>query len=250
MASSKDLKAADQVLAFLKGKGYPAYLTKVQLSGSTWYRIQAGDFENKHETIETLNRLKKDQFGGIIVKKSKDIPPKTTKALHNTDLSAQKQKVALQTSASKSLQPVAGIDETKGVSSGQKTSTNFTHKHLQNRLEAFLFDYCQTYADKQLDKLSTFFTPDAIEKSKSFESQISKYREYFDTIDSLSYWIELKRYSIPQNTRIIQIEGSFNLQVQLKEGSKKWEYSSGDISMDLVASGDSFKIRRLDYYVR
>ena len=65
----------------------------------------------------------------------------------------------------------------------------------------------------------------------------------------MSYWIELKDYSIPKNTKIIQIEGTFNLQVQLKKGSKKWEYSSGDVSMDLVASGDSFKIRRLDYYV-
>ena len=127
---------------------------------------------------------------------------------------------------------------------------DFSHILLQNRLEAFLFDYCQTYANKQLDKFSTFFTPDAIEKSKPFQSQIPKYREYFDTIDSLSYWVELKRYSIPQNTRIIQIEGTFNIQVQLKKGSQKWEYSSGDISMDLVASGDSFKIRRLDYYVR
>lgn len=253
VASSKDLKAADQMLSLLKGKGYPAYLTKVQLSGSTWYRIQTGDFESKHETLETLNRLQKDKFGGIIVKQSKesqDIPPKMTKALHDTDLSAQKQKVALQTPASKSPQPLAGIDETKDSSSDQKTSINITHKHLQNRLEAFLFDYCQTYADKQLDKFSTFFAPDAIEKSKSFQSQIPKYRQYFATIDSLSYWIELKRYSIPQNTRIIQIEGTFNLQVQLKKGSKKWEYSSGDISMDLVASGDSFKIRRLDYYMR
>jgi 3-phenylpropionate/cinnamic acid dioxygenase small subunit len=239
VASSKDLKAADEMLSLLKGKGYPAYLTKVKLSGSTWYRIQTGDFESKHETHETLNRLQKDKFDGIIVKKdkeSKDIPPKTTKVL--------------QTPTSKSFQPLAGIDETKDTSSDQKASINFTDKHLKNRLEAFLFDYSQTYADKQLDKFSTFFAPDAIEKSKSFQSQIPKYRQYFATIDSLSYWIELKRYSIPQNTRIIQIEGSFNLQVQLKEGSKKWEYSSGDISMDLVASGDSFKIRRLDYYVR
>jgi len=222
VASSKDIKAADEMLSLLKGKGYPAYLTKIQLSGNTWYRIQAGDFESKHETIEILNRLKKDQLGGYIVKKSDDI--------------SSDQKTSIETQDDKkSTTPI---------------TDDLTHEQLQIRLEAFLFDYCQTYADKQLDKFSTFFTPDAIEKSKSFQSQIPKYRQYFATIDSLSYWVELKRYSIPQNTRIIQIEGTFNIQVQLKKGSKKWEYSSGDISMDLVASGDSFKIRRLDYYVR
>ena len=222
VASSKDIKAADEMLSLLKGKGYPAYLTKIQLSGNTWYRIQTGDFESKHEMMETLNRLKKDKLEGIIVKKSKDI--------------SSDQKTSIDTE-----------DEKKLTTS---ITNDFSYILLQNRLEAFLFEYCQSYANKQLDKFSTFFTPDAIEKSKPFKSQIPKYREYFDTIDSLSYWVELKRYSIPQNTRIIQIEGTFNIQVQLKKGSKKWEYSSGDISMDLVASGDSFKIRRLDYYVR
>jgi len=222
VASSKDIKAADEMLALLKGKGYPAYLTKVQLSGSTWYRIQTGNFESKHETMETLNRLKKDKFNGIIVKKSKDI--------------SSDQKTSIETQDKKE--------------SATSITDSLSHKQLRYRLESFLFDYCQTYADKQLDKFSTFFTPDAIEKSKSFQSQIPKYRQYFDTIDSLSYWIDLKHYSIPQNTNIIQIEGAFNIQVQLKKGSNKWEYSSGDISMDLVASGDSFKIRRLDYYVR
>ena len=222
VASSKDIKAADEMLSLLKGKGYPAYLIKVQLSGNTWYRIQAGDFESKHETIETLNRLKKDQLGGYIVKKSEDISSD-----QQTSVETQEEKTS----------PTPITDD-------------FAHEHLQKRLEAFLFDYCQTYAEKQLDKFSTFFTPDAIEKSKSFQSQIPKYHEYFATIDSLSYWIELKRYSVPQNTNIIQIEGTFNLQVQLNKGSKKWEYSSGDISMDIVAFGDSFKIRRLDYYVR
>ena len=222
VAASKDIKAADEMLALLKGKGYPAYLTKVQLSGNTWYRIQTGDFRSKNETIETLNRLKKDQFNGIIIKKPNDI--------------SSDQKTSIDTQEEKKL--------TTSI------TDDFRHVFLQNRLETFLFDYCQTYASKQLDKFTTFFTSDAIEKSKSFQSQIPKYRQYFDTIDSLSYWVDLKHYSIPQNTNIIQIEGTFNIQVQLNKGSKKWESSSGDISMDLVANGDTFKIRRLDYYVR
>jgi len=253
VASSRDMKAADQMLSLLKGKGYPAYLTKVQLSGNTWYRIQTGDFESKNETVEALNRLKNDQFGGFIIQKSKDsgdAPIETIEALHKEDLSEKKQKVGLQIPVSKSFESHDGTHGTKHSVSDQKIPITFTHKYLKKRLEAFLLDYCQTYADKQVDKFATFFTSDAIEKGKSFQSQIPNYREYFATVDSMSYWINLKRYSIPQNTKIYQIEGTFNLQVQLKKDSKKWEYSSGDISMDLVASGDSFKIRRLDYYVR
>lgn len=239
VASSKNIKAADKMLALLKGKGYPAYLAKVQLSGSTWYRIRTGDFESKNETHETLNRLQKDKFDGIIFKKyieSEDIPDKTA--------------IISKTPTPKASRSLDDIDQTKNIWSEKTSSANFSQHHLKNRLEAFLFDYCQTYAEKQVDKFSAFFTNDAIEKSKSFQSQFLKYRQYFDEIDSLSYWIELKRYSTPKNTNIIQIEGTFYLQAQLKKGDKKWEYSHGDISMDLVASGDSFKIRRLDYYVR
>ena len=124
------------------------------------------------------------------------------------------------------------------------------HENLQNRLKAFLSDYCQAYTEMQLDKFAAFFTSDAIEKGKLFHSRLAQYRRNFQTIDSLSYWIELERYSIPQHIGIIQIEGTFEAQAHLTKGSRKWRYSSGKVSMDLVESGDSFKVRRLDYYMQ
>ena len=129
-----------------------------------------------------------------------------------------------------------------------KTDTDYGD--LQNRLEAFLALYCQTYQDKKLDKFATFFTTDATEKGKPFRSLMPKYRRNFELLDSLNYRIELQRHSIHEKTGHIHIEGVFRAQARLKGGGDKWRYSFGDISMELVSVGDFFKVRRLDYKIR
>jgi hypothetical protein len=117
---------------------------------------------------------------------------------------------------------------------------------LQSRLNTFLSTYCQTYEKEQLDRFATFFTPDAMEKGKSFTSRLDQYRRTFERVDSMNYRIELKRYAIQKGTAAVRIEGIFYARARLSE-SKKWLENSGPISMELVAKGDSFQVRRLEY---
>ncbi|OEU66435.1 MAG: hypothetical protein BBJ57_11330 [Desulfobacterales bacterium PC51MH44] len=117
---------------------------------------------------------------------------------------------------------------------------------MQYRLKAFLTNYCRAYENKQLDKFSTFFTSDAVEKGKPFSSFLQQYRRNFERIDSMNYRIELKRYAVQEEIGLVRIEGIFHVRARLI-GSQKWRQSKGKIYMELVASGDSFKVRRLDY---
>jgi len=117
---------------------------------------------------------------------------------------------------------------------------------LQSQLHIFLSKYCRTYEKKHLDQFATFFTPDAMEKGKSFTSRLDQYRRTFERVDSMNYRIELKRYAIQEGTGAIRIEGIFHARARLVE-SKKWLENSGPIAMELVAHGDSFQVRRLDY---
>ncbi|MGD9107366.1 MAG: hypothetical protein PVJ87_11060, partial [Desulfobacterales bacterium] len=130
--------------------------------------------------------------------------------------------------------------------------TDTGHEDLQNRLDSFLTIYCKTYQYKQLDKFAVFFTTDATENGKLFSSLMPKYRRNFKQFDSLDYEIELLRYSIQEKTGNINIKGVFHAMARLKrEGFlSEWRSSSGDISMELVAVGDSFKIRKLNYKLR
>jgi type II secretory pathway predicted ATPase ExeA len=171
---------------------------------------------------------------------------------------------AQEISESASSEAVAPTEEKISSDAGQKVSvkspevtelqasipTDTEHEYLQNRLEAFLALYCQTYQDKKLDKFAAFFTTDATEMGQPFSSLMSKYQRNFERLDSLNYRIELKRHSIQEKTGHIHIEGIFRAQARLAGGGDKWRYSFGDISMELVPIGNFFKVRRLDYKIR
>ena len=134
----------------------------------------------------------------------------------------------------------------KGIKSEGGTGDRFARADLQFHLNAFLNEYCQTYEKEQLDKFAAFFTPDAMEKGKSFTSQVGQYRRTFERIDSMNYRIDLKKYAIQEGTGVIRIEGIFHARARL-DGSEKWRESSGPIIMELLAHKDSFQVRRLDY---
>jgi type II secretory pathway predicted ATPase ExeA len=124
--------------------------------------------------------------------------------------------------------------------------TGINHFNLHARLKAFLNDYCRTYEQKDLDKFSTFFALNAVEKGKPFRFWLSKYRQNFNRIDSLEYNIELERYATQEETGLVKIDGVYHLRAKLS-GSKEWRKSSGQISMVLKADGGSFKVVELDY---
>jgi len=134
----------------------------------------------------------------------------------------------------------------KGIKSEAGTGDRFARADLQLHLNAFLNEYCRTYEKEQLDKFATFFTPDAMEKGKSFTSRLGQYRRTFGRIDAMDYRIDLKRYAVQEETGVIRIEGIFHVRARL-DGSAKWQKSSGPIIMELLAHGDSFQVRRLDY---
>jgi type II secretory pathway predicted ATPase ExeA len=148
---------------------------------------------------------------------------------------------------------VAGNIEPKTVAQSRKeiepqasTVYDFASEDLQPRLKLFLKGYCRTYENEQLDRFAGFFTSDALEKGRSFRSRLDQYRQTFQSVDSMDYRIELKRYAVQEGTSAIRIQGNFYARARLVENNK-WVESSGPISMELVAYGNSFKVRRLDY---
>ena len=68
VASLKNLKMADRMVAELKKKGYSARRSIGKIPGKgTWYRVRVGHYKNKTEANRMLERLKKDHMEGIIV---------------------------------------------------------------------------------------------------------------------------------------------------------------------------------------
>jgi hypothetical protein len=121
-------------------------------------------------------------------------------------------------------------------------------KRQQNelsRLKAFLNDYCQAYSNKDLDKFITFFAPDATENNKPFQEKLPSYREHMETMESLTYRIELKSFSKQTASENITVRGKFFTRFQVQKGG--WEENNGDILMELTKNGDSFLVRQISY---
>ena len=68
VASLKDSKDADEMVARLKKKGYPAYRTSSNIpEKGIWHRVRIGFFKDKAEAGSTLDKLKKEKYGPILV---------------------------------------------------------------------------------------------------------------------------------------------------------------------------------------
>jgi hypothetical protein len=119
---------------------------------------------------------------------------------------------------------------------------------LENRLRAFLQEYCNTYSSKNLDAFAGYFAIGALENGKSFQSLLPKYQRNFTFIDTIYYRIELQNVSPKDERGRLKIDGDFFL--RWLPPDKKWRENAGKIEMTLEEDGSSFLVHRLDYQGR
>lgn len=118
-------------------------------------------------------------------------------------------------------------------------------RQLESRLIAFLRDYCNEYENKDIEKFSRFFAPDAIERGKPFKKLVYKYKKNFEVIRDIKYVISIRSYSRETVTRDISVKGDFSLEWHMNDG--RFNESTGDIYFTLHENGGSFLVKRLDY---
>ena len=70
VASVKNVRDADRLVADLKKRGYRAYRAIGKIPGKgIWYRVRIGDYKNKSSAGRTLNKLKKAGLKPILIEK-------------------------------------------------------------------------------------------------------------------------------------------------------------------------------------
>ena len=134
------------------------------------------------------------------------------------------------------------------TSSGEKIKAGSRQQDILDqagRLRSFLFLYCRAYESEDLDKFSAFFAPDATENNRAFHEFLPRYRRNFERIESFKYRIDLDSYSLDTDTGNIKVRGKYFIQYLLHDGT--WKENNGIISMELIESGDSYLVKRLNY---
>jgi cell division protein FtsN len=70
VASTKDPKSANHMVAQLHKKGYPAFIMKAEIpEKGTWYRVRVGYFNSKAEAESVQRQLQQEKLEGLIVRK-------------------------------------------------------------------------------------------------------------------------------------------------------------------------------------
>ncbi|MFY9706812.1 MAG: AAA family ATPase [Desulfobacterales bacterium] len=138
------------------------------------------------------------------------------------------------------------VSEGIRVIAEQPSEERTVEVRLEGRLRSFLQSYCMTYAAKDLDKFTNFFSPDALENDQPFESLLPKYQKSFNVTEAIQYRIELQQYTYDNQKGTVDIQGNFLL--RWLSPDKKWRENSGKIFMNLKDDGRSFLVQKLDYY--
>lgn len=123
------------------------------------------------------------------------------------------------------------------------TTTIPAAKELTDRVKKFIFLYCQTYENKDLDKFAALFSADATENGKPFHELLPEYRKNFEIVESFTYRIELDSLSQMSALGKVRFKGKYFSRFISEE---KLNETSDNISMELIEDGDSFLIKQLN----
>ncbi|MFX1266253.1 MAG: hypothetical protein ACFFH0_12780, partial [Promethearchaeota archaeon] len=117
----------------------------------------------------------------------------------------------------------------------------------KQRVLSFLQNYTKTYEEKDLEQFRTFFTNNALEQGRPFETLLPTYQQTFDSVEALKYKIELKSFSMERGGNKIYVEGNFTARYQLPEDD--WGSCTGLIRMELLDAPEGLLVSRMDYDV-
>lgn len=118
---------------------------------------------------------------------------------------------------------------------------------LEDRIRAFLDDYCRTYESRDPDRLANLFDTAATENGQPFVDLLPRYRANMARIKRLVYRIEMERWEPRKDRKTLAVQGRFFANGQLSD--QKYYHSEGTIALDIVPYGESYRVARLTYRI-
>lgn len=133
----------------------------------------------------------------------------------------------------------APADETMATADGG-------HRDMAQRLVDFLHAYCRTYENRNFDRFIFFFTDYAEENGVLFKSLLPTYRKNFQTLENVTYRIDMNNYLWDLDRNTVRVEGDFMLSWKKKQETVFHDFN-GTIRMDLILFKDTFLVENLSY---
>ena len=115
----------------------------------------------------------------------------------------------------------------------------------EGEVRQFLGRYINSYNNKSIDGLISFFSPKAIQNQKDDLDKIRKtYDKFFDQMETVQYQIAINKIEPQQSS--VEVRGQYQLEGVALKGRKKYNWK-GQIRWVLVRENGALKILSLDY---
>ena len=124
-----------------------------------------------------------------------------------------------------------------------------THQGLsiQDSLSQFVKNYTTAYMSRDIGKFAPFFTKGALENGKPFSEMHEKYKQLFDTTQSIDYRIDILNTDIQKKGTTATLTG--RLHVQLIYSPDKIKSNTGTLTFFLIKDNESYKVKALTYTI-
>ncbi len=253
---------------------------KPQLEDGTYYTVAGGDslwtiarkFNTTTDKIKRLNNLNESKLKigdrlvvsgeppPVVIAKSADTASQKTEAPKAAPVKeiaktesvkpapAKEIKTAAQQPASAA---VADVFDPGVSATAIAHNTNVAHQPVQtgpdkNTLYGFVTEYTTAYRGKDLPKLKTMFSSNAVENGVDLATVMRKYDDSFNTIDIVNYDVKVKRALVQNEFGFVR--GDFFVTYRdARTGTLK--SSKGNINWKLAWRDAGWKILEMNYKI-
>ncbi|MDU9048829.1 MAG: nuclear transport factor 2 family protein [Candidatus Electrothrix sp. Rat3] len=130
-------------------------------------------------------------------------------------------------------------------------TANNDQKHqglsTQDSLRQFVKNYTTAYMSRDIGKFARFFTKGALENGKPFSEMREKYKQLFNTTQSIDYRIDILNTDVQKEGDTVTLTG--RLHVQLIYNPDKIKSNTGTLTFFLVKDNKSYKVKAITYTI-
>jgi hypothetical protein len=130
-------------------------------------------------------------------------------------------------------------------------TANNDQKHqgssTQDSLRQFVKNYTTAYMSRDIGKFAQFFTKGALENGKPFSEMHEKYKQLFNTTQSIDYRIDILNTDIQKKGTTATLTG--RLHVQLVYNPDKIKSNTGTLTFFLIKKKKRYKIKAITYTI-
>ena len=117
----------------------------------------------------------------------------------------------------------------------------------EKKLYSFFDRFCRAYESENLPVFQTFFSENAVENGKRFNSLLPVYRNTFKSVESIRYIIRMKNFENIVQAKKIKVNAEYVLTFRSAKSGKP-SFREGEIFFELEPDKAEYRVNKMTYF--